>query len=701
MDVYFPDVYTVNVPINKEDPNSLFINTHQYDDQIPSASLLHEHKLMTVKFTSKPPSSFFESISTLIQISTIFNVPESHKFLRNAVLAHIENSVLKQEFNSFLLRGGSSWHEFSEKFRAANSGIDHEQFLIAATARYLDREIVVVTNNRNKLDFKIHKASTTARSKPVLWVYMENEGRHMRFYPLIQYDSNHISPYTSFSTVEHDLPYMKKDDITNKIKSFMNSPKKAPFKLECKVIGYFSQVIPMIDRSKAIWLKESQALINSLYKFKSLLEIAPVVVSFCDSSVVYLLCQRAITESCLKIRRTAAMLKLEYPNLIVTGLPGKDNVSDYLSRIMTLPSVVLNSIQSKQIDIGRCTELDYRPFSLEEAEVFVDSMPIKHRFLPKTNGSSEDAADEKKEREKSNKSEPEHASVLLAIDDRLDVQPAAPEQQLSLAEKTLLDSIKPIRTLGERLDMCEIISHQHNWTHEIEDQSDPDQIFSDKDFCLDQDTNLYKYKGTIFLPPSLEGVALSYYHLISGHVGQKKLYKLVRSKFFFRDMEEKCATFCQACHACAIVNPMRLGKFESRSVPVPNSSWETISMDFLEVSKNTVGVKAILVITDHFSKAIFTFLMKTTAAAPVLDRVRDFLMFTGCATRYVITDNGSPFSGAEFNKFLYVLGIYKVKSTPYLSRARGQVESCNRIITVLLKKLLLLSPRYNYKADGR
>ena len=353
MDVYFPDVHTINVPVNKEDPNSLFINIHQNDDQISSASMLHEHKIMSVKFASKTPSSFFESISILIQISNIFIVPESHKFLQNSVLAHIENSVLKQEFNSFLLRGGSSWHEFSETFRSANSGIDHEQFLIAATARYLDREIVVVTNNCNKIDFKIHKASTTARSKLVLWVYQEDEGRHMRFYLLIQYDSNHISPYTSFSTVEHDLPYMKKDDITNKIKSFMSSPKKSPFRLECKVIGYFSQVIPMIDRSKAIWLKESQALINSLYKFKSLLEIAPVVVSFWDSSVVYLLCQRVITESCLKIRRTAAMLKLEYPNLIVTGLPGKDNVSDYLSRIVTLPSVVLNSIQSKQIDIGR------------------------------------------------------------------------------------------------------------------------------------------------------------------------------------------------------------------------------------------------------------------------------------------------------------------------------------------------------------
>lgn len=94
---------------------------------------------------------------------------------------------------------------------------------------------------------------------------------------------------------------------------------------------------------------------------------------------------------------------------------------------MTLPSVLLNSILSKQIDIGCCTELDYRPFGLKEAEVFVDSMPIKHRFLPKTNSSNTYAA-EKEESDLSNKSKAADASVLLALDDRLYVQPAAPKK---------------------------------------------------------------------------------------------------------------------------------------------------------------------------------------------------------------------------------------------------------------------------------
>ena len=72
-------------------------------------------------------------------------------------------------------------------------------------------------------------------------------------------------------------------------------------------------------------------------------------------------------------------------------------------------------------------------------------------------------------------------------------------------------------------------------------------------------------------------------------------------------------------------------------------------------------------------------------------------MFTGLSTRYVLCDNGSPFNGQEFNRFLYLTGIYKIKSTPYLSRARGLVESMNRVITVMIRKLLLLSPRFNFK----
>ena len=679
MDIQFPALYTENVPINTSSDNSLQMDVHQNDDLLFYSNKLHSFNLMCLRFSSKPLSSFFEATCCLIELANMANVPTNHKFLRTAVLSHIDNSALKQEFSSILSGEGTSLQQFLENFAAAHTGIDKNQFLISATARYLDRELIIVTHNSGKLQFKVHSSSMKAKKKPVFWLYLDNNTQ--QFSPLIQYGSNNLSKFTSYSTVHNDLPYMPKDEIVQAMKSFISNPKKAGVPLKCNVVGYFSQVIPAIDRDKAIWLKESQALINSLYKFKSLLELAPIVVSFCDSSVVYLLCQRAITESCLKIRRTAAMLKLEYPNLIVTGLPGKDNISDYLSRIMTLPSVVTNSINSKQIQINQCSELDFKPFSLTEAELFIDNMPIKHSVMART--------------ENTVKEDTEQPSILLAVDDSLDARAESDKHELSRADKILLDTITPAKTLGNRLANNEIITAQQKWIEET--RNDPDQINCDKNFCFDVTSGMYKFKGNIFLPPTLEGVALSYYHLIAGHIGQRKLHDMIRTRYYFPDLVDKCRVFCEACHACALVNPNRKSKFMAGSVPIPSHSWETISLDFLEVSKNSTGVKAVLVLTDHFSKTILTFLMKSTAAGPVLEKLREFLMYTGCATRYILTDNGSPFSGGDFNKFLFLMGIYKIQSTPYLSRARGQVESCNRIVNILLRKLLLLSPRYNFQ----
>ena len=664
LDVQFPALYTNLIPINSKAQNSIHLDVHQNDSLTNCASALHNYNLMLIRSQSKPLSSFFEAISCHIELANMANVPINHKFLRTAVLGFIDNSSLKHEFSSILSGEGMSLQQFLEKFAASHTGIDKNQFLISATARYLDREIIIVTHKGDKTRIRIHPSSHKAKRKPVFWLLFDQQAQ--QFFPLAQYAANSMCKYTSYSVVHNDLPYMQKDEIVAAMKSFISNPKKAGLPLKCNVVGYFSQVIPAIDRDKAIWLKESQALINSLYKFKSLLELAPVVVSFCDSSVVYLLCQRAITESCLKIRRTAAMLKLEYPNLVVAGLPGKENVSDYLSRIMTLPSVVVNSINSKQIHIEECKELDFKPFSLPEAEVFIDNMPIKHSIIAKTERAKQRESDTLTDK----------PPILLAVEDSVDIRDESAKQTLNRADKILLDTIRPTQALRNGLTKSEVFTAEHIWLEENE--KDPDRIICDKKFCLDANLGGYKYDGLIFLPPSLEGVALSYYHLIAGHIGQRKLHDMIRRTYYIPELVEKCKVLCSDSHACALVNPSTKTKFASGSVPIPRTCWETISLDFLEVSKNSPGVKAVLVLTDHFSKAMFTFLMKSTAATPVLEKLREFLMYTGCATRYVLTDNGAPLSGQDFNKFLYIMGIYKIKSTPYLSRARGQVEVCNK-----------------------
>ena len=381
------------------------------------------------------------------------------------------------------------------------------------------------------------------------------------------------------------------------------------------------------------------------------------------------------------------MLKLEYPNLLVAGLPGKDNISDYLSRTMDLPSVVKRSILSKQIRIGNCEELSGEPMTLQEAENLISTMPDKHSFVTTP-------APSKPAKEKMTLGE---ASCLLAIDDSTNIDYSKPENSsLSVGEKLLLDTLRPIKILSDRISIQNIKLAQQELAVHAELSLSPGKTNS-SGIRYETSKGLLMFKDRIFIPADLEGVLLSYYHLSTGHVGQKKLALIISRKFYMPLLESKCETLVSACHACALNNPNRKRRALEGSVPIASYAFETVSLDFLEVVKNASSIKTILVITDHFSKLMMTYFLQSNAVAPVLEKLKEFLMYTGCATRYVLTDNGSPFSSAEFNKFLYILGIYKIKSTPYLSRARGQVEVCNRILSVMLRKLLLLSPRYTFR----
>jgi transposase InsO family protein len=645
--------------------------------------------LLVLNSSLKPKSSFFESIGVLVQLAGLDNIPVQHKHLRSALLGRIENSSLKQEFRYLLRKKGVKWSEFLEKYSAANSGLDPDFFLTLAAARFIGRDIFLVSEQsltEKEMQFgnlRISKFSGSENSekKPPFWLWVCPENNETTFRPLFQYQSNHLSPLTSLHQVEYDLPYIAKDKLSEMIKEFINSKGKKGEPLTTNVIGYFSQSIPSGDRDKAIWLKEAQALVSSLHKFKELVELAPIVVSYLDSSVVYLISKRAITDTCLKIKRTAVMLQLEYPNLVVVGIPGEKNISDYLSRIMSLPSVVKKTVQAKSIEIEDCTaDLGFRAMTLPEAEKFVAAMPTKHSVIT---AKTKDQSSIQKE-----------GCVALAVDDL--EQSQLKNSRLSREEKNLLDTLEPLRFLSERLSLNNLRKAQQNLPIFETLKLKPGQEGEQKIY-YDPNLEVLKMEKRLYVPPELEGTLLSYFHLLHGHIGQNKLVIAVSQNYFIPELTEKVKALVTACHACVLNNPNRKVKYKSGSVPIAAYPFETISMDFLEVAKNRHQIKAVLVVTDHFSKMILTYLMKSTAAIAVIARLQEFLAFTGACTRYILTDNGAPFSGADFNKFLYILGIYKIQSTPYLSRARGQVEVCNRILTTMLRKIMSVHPNFSFK----
>ena len=106
----------------------------------------------------------------------------------------------------------------------------------------------------------------------------------------------------------------------------------------------------------------------------------------------------------------------------------------------------------------------------------------------------------------------------------------------------------------------------------------------------------------------------------------------------------------------------------------------------------------ILVICDYFTKAINAFDMTSFTSSSFISRFKDFLQFTGPVTKLLVVDNATFFGNKEVLTFLHTIGITKVRGNANHSESRGLVESSIRILQTLIRKLLALSPKYDFKS---
>ena len=161
-------------------------------------------------------------------------------------------------------------------------------------------------------------------------------------------------------------------------------------------------------------------------------------------------------------------------------------------------------------------------------------------------------------------------------------------------------------------------------------------------------------------------------------------------------MKTKAQMISTTCQACLLSNPGTRRKSPYGGV-TSSYPMEIVTADLLEVEAS-VGNKnhKILVLVDYFSKMIFAYDLVSFTGKAFLARFKDFLSATGMITKLLIVDNATIFSNVEVLKFLHLVGIVKVRGNANHSRARGLVESSIRILQTLLRKLLLLSDRYNY-----
>lgn len=103
------------------------------------------------------------------------------------------------------------------------------------------------------------------------------------------------------------------------------------------------------------------------------------------------------------------------------------------------------------------------------------------------------------------------------------------------------------------------------------------------------------------------------------------------------------------------------------------SPWEKVHVDFAEINKQHY-----LLIVDVYSKWLEVLPINQTSAEKTAQLLQNLFASYGLP-KVLVSDNGPPFTSAEFEQFLKNNGVRHILSPPYHPASNGAVESCANI----------------------
>lgn len=180
--------------------------------------------------------------------------------------------------------------------------------------------------------------------------------------------------------------------------------------------------------------------------------------------------------------------------------------------------------------------------------------------------------------------------------------------------------------------------------------------------------------------------------ICGGHYMAKKIaQKVIREGFWqpslFKDVVQivkKCDAYQRFSSKLKFSGNLPLKPIE---VQAPFQQW---GIDFIGkiTNKSSGGHSWILVATDYFTKWVEVFPTKKSTSRVVVDFILNKIIIRfGCPKRSVI-DNAMCFRSNEYIDFCEKYGINRSNSSPYHPQGNGQVESSNKNLMKIVKRIL-------------
>jgi hypothetical protein len=176
------------------------------------------------------------------------------------------------------------------------------------------------------------------------------------------------------------------------------------------------------------------------------------------------------------------------------------------------------------------------------------------------------------------------------------------------------------------------------------------------------------------------------------HRGSTKMYKDLKTRYWWKDMRRDIAHYLACCGTCSrvkIEHQKPAGLLKPLEIPV--WKWGDISMDFVVgLPRTPKGNDSVWVIVDRLTKVAHFVPVKTRYATEKLaDLYVEHILRLHGAPRSIVSDLGPQFVAKFWNSFHQLLGTTLSYSTAFHPQTDGQTKRVNQVLEDMLRACVL------------